>query len=304
MITVTYLGESYECTTAIKGSNYIHLLDSSGCMIASFDGISDFRGFSISGGTWCVPKAEGECKVAVIREDGTIAEGGHVCKDLLEGKTLTQAEYNALSKAEKNRENFVYIVTDAPFDDEIAEATVTFTEATSRVNIISGEKASVLFGKIKKWFSSLGSLAFKSKISSGDYTAGSIKNADISTNAGISTSKISGLDSRLESLESHIGDTLELEVLYYRFVDFVPENNSLYVIVADDTTYLIYIVDTEQAATSTSRYIAPTTANGIPIYIHCSYMPSSVSMTNKPIDCGFVFSDEISSSTVIVRKIS
>ncbi len=299
MITVTYLGESYECTTAIKGSNYIHLLDSSGCMIASFDGITDFRGFSISGGSWCVPKSEGECKVAVIREDGTIAEGGHVCKDLLEGKTLTQAEYNALSKAEKNRENFVYIVTDAPFDDEIADATVKFTEASTRTNIASGEKASVLFGKIRKWFSSLGSLAFKSKVSSGDYTAGSIKNADISTSAGIATSKISGLDSRLGALESHIGDKLELEVVSHYYVSFSPEADSVYAISADGLTYIIYITDENQSAYSTSNI-----TDGNTTHNRCSYVPDLSSVPNLGIGRGWAFSRGLANSTITVRKIS
>lgn len=43
--------------------------------------------------------------------------------------------------------------------------TVTFTEAKSKENINSGEKFSVLMGKIKKWFSSLHALAFSGKFS-------------------------------------------------------------------------------------------------------------------------------------------
>lgn len=299
MITVTYLGDNYECTTALKGKDYIRLLDSAGCMIASFEGITNFSGFTISGGTWTAPKTEGECKVAVIREDGTIAEGGHVCKDLLEGKSLTQAEYNALSETEKKRENFVYIITDAAFDDEIADATVTFTEASSRTNIVSGEKASVLFGKIRKWFSSLGSLAFKSKVASGDYTAGSIKNADISTSAGIDTSKISGLDSRLESLESHIGEKLELKVVANFYVSFTPEADSVYVISADGYTYVIYITSENQSAYSTS-----TTISGDTTLNRCSYVPDLSSVPNLGIGRGLAFSRELTSSTITVRKIS
>lgn len=40
------------------------------------------------------------------------------------------------------------------------DTTVTFTEATTRTNISTGEKLSVLFGKIKKWFSDLKAHAF------------------------------------------------------------------------------------------------------------------------------------------------
>lgn len=46
--------------------------------------------------------------------------------------------------------------------------TVAFTTASTRVNIATGEKLSVLFGKIAKWFSDLGSLAFKSTVAKSD----------------------------------------------------------------------------------------------------------------------------------------
>ena len=42
--------------------------------------------------------------------------------------------------------------------------TTTFTQATSRSNISSGEKLSSLFGKVNKWFTDLGTLAFKNSI--------------------------------------------------------------------------------------------------------------------------------------------
>lgn len=38
--------------------------------------------------------------------------------------------------------------------------TPTFTEATERANIVSGEKLSVIFGKVMKWFSDLNTVAF------------------------------------------------------------------------------------------------------------------------------------------------
>lgn len=43
---------------------------------------------------------------------------------------------------------------------DIAEKTVTFTEAETRANISTGEKLSVMFGKIAKWFADLKSAAF------------------------------------------------------------------------------------------------------------------------------------------------
>lgn len=48
-----------------------------------------------------------------------------------------------------------------PEDGDISDTTVTFTEPSARENIVSGEKVSVGFGKIKKWFADLKSFAFK-----------------------------------------------------------------------------------------------------------------------------------------------
>lgn len=49
-----------------------------------------------------------------------------------------------------------------------SNVTAAFTVASARVNIATGEKLSVLFGKIAKWFADLGSLAFKSTVAKSD----------------------------------------------------------------------------------------------------------------------------------------
>lgn len=49
-----------------------------------------------------------------------------------------------------------------------SSVTAAFTAATTRANIATGEKLSVLFGKIAKWFADLDSLAFKSSVSKSD----------------------------------------------------------------------------------------------------------------------------------------
>lgn len=46
-----------------------------------------------------------------------------------------------------------------------------FTAASTRVNVSSGEKISVLFGRIAKWFNDLGSLAFKSSVAKTDLSS-------------------------------------------------------------------------------------------------------------------------------------
>ena len=49
-----------------------------------------------------------------------------------------------------------------------SNVTAAFTKASSRTNIATGEKLSVLFGKIAKWLDDLGSLAFKSTVAKSD----------------------------------------------------------------------------------------------------------------------------------------
>lgn len=59
-----------------------------------------------------------------------------------------------------------------------SNVTAAFTAARTRANIATGEKLSVLFGKIAKWFSDLGSLAFKSTVSKSDLAS------DVQTSLG------------------------------------------------------------------------------------------------------------------------
>ena len=59
-----------------------------------------------------------------------------------------------------------------------SNVTAAFTAASSRINIATGEKLSVLFGKIAKWFSDLGSLAFKSTVAKTDLAS------DVQTSLG------------------------------------------------------------------------------------------------------------------------
>lgn len=82
MPTIKFNSETYTCAVALKGSNYIHLLDDNGVMIASFDAVYNFDAFTITDGDWTVPAPADSCYVAVIREDGTIAKGSHKCCDI------------------------------------------------------------------------------------------------------------------------------------------------------------------------------------------------------------------------------
>ncbi len=59
-----------------------------------------------------------------------------------------------------------------------SDVTAKFTAASTRANIATGEKLSVLFGKIAKWFADLGSLAFKSTVAKSDLAS------DVQTSLG------------------------------------------------------------------------------------------------------------------------
>ena len=63
-------------------------------------------------------------------------------------------------------------------DGDGSNVTAAFTAASTRVNIATGEKLSVLFGKIAKWFADLGSLAFKSTVAKSDLAS------DVQTSLG------------------------------------------------------------------------------------------------------------------------
>lgn len=56
--------------------------------------------------------------------------------------------------------------------------TAAFATASTRANVATGEKLSVLFGKIAKWFSDFGSLAFKSTVAKSDLAS------DVQTSLG------------------------------------------------------------------------------------------------------------------------
>lgn len=59
-----------------------------------------------------------------------------------------------------------------------SNVTAAFTAASTRANIATGEKLSVMFGKIAKWFADLGSLAFKSTVAKSDLAS------DVQTSLG------------------------------------------------------------------------------------------------------------------------
>ena len=71
-MTVTYDGVTYTCDVALKGATYVHLVDSTGALVACFDGVSDFSLFTIADGSWTTPASADNCNVATVGEDGML----------------------------------------------------------------------------------------------------------------------------------------------------------------------------------------------------------------------------------------
>lgn len=82
---VEFLGVSYECSTAIKGPDYVHLLDANGLLIASFHGVADFSAFTLSEGEWTNITDYDGFNIAVVAPDGTVKKSSKTFEDVLQG---------------------------------------------------------------------------------------------------------------------------------------------------------------------------------------------------------------------------
>ena len=106
-----------------------------------------------------------------------------------------------------------------------SDVTASFTAASTRTNVTTGEKLSVLFGKIAKWFSDLKALAFKDKVNTSDIdddavTADKVKDgetlpANVTGSAKSLSSSLcaygsSGSKFRLVAKSAPLGDTVNV----------------------------------------------------------------------------------------------
>lgn len=82
MITVKFCNMTFTCEQAIKGFDYIHLVDADGNLTACFEGVTDFSQFSISGGTWTVAPYSEDCNLAVVGADGVIRSSARKASDI------------------------------------------------------------------------------------------------------------------------------------------------------------------------------------------------------------------------------
>lgn len=141
------------------------------------------------------------------------------------GEPWTQAEVTNTGTAKDPVFNF--IIPQGPVGpqgpagsiDDIETATVTFSQASSRTNINSGDSIGTLFGKIRKWFADLGTAAFQgvsnvlTQTSSGyvlDARQGKTLADRIGTLSSLMTTAKTSLVNAVNELFNKIGDLDDL----------------------------------------------------------------------------------------------
>lgn len=86
-----------------------------------------------------------------------------------------------------------------------SNVTAAFTAASSRTNISTGEKLSVIFGKIAKWFSDLGSLAFKSTVAKSDL-ASDVQTSLEKADSALQSAPVTSVNSKTGAVNLAKGD--------------------------------------------------------------------------------------------------
>ena len=142
------------------------------------------------------------------------------------GEPGTQAEVTNTGTAKDPVFNF--IIPQGPVGprgpagniDDIEDATVTFSQASSRTNVNSGDSIGTLFGKIQKWFADLGTAAFQgvsnalTQTTSGyvlDARQGKTLADRIGTLSSLLTTAKTSLVNAVNELFNKIGDLTDLD---------------------------------------------------------------------------------------------
>ncbi len=86
-----------------------------------------------------------------------------------------------------------------------SNVTAAFTAASTRANIATGEKLSVLFGKIAKWFADLGSLAFKSTVAKSDL-ANDVQTSLDKADSALQSAPVTSVNSKTGAVNLAKGD--------------------------------------------------------------------------------------------------
>lgn len=177
-----------------------------------------------------------------------------------------------------NREYLAYyngsyfiLVGCAVNEGNAGEMSVAFTQASNRTNVATGDKLKTLIGKVAKWFSDLGALAFKSSVTTNDIAASAVTNAKQASMAGKT------LKGNKNATSSAPQDLTASEV---RGILNVADN-------ADSTTQVVYDATTAYAVMNTYTILF-TDPDGsgeiikIPFSVTSSYMAAALESDFAP----------------------
>lgn len=103
--------------------------------------------------------------------------------DYTAGSQVTPDIFNTLGENERYLQEVKIVI------DQVQDAFIKSTEAQVRDNITAIESIKDGFGKVRKWFSDLRTLAFKSTVATADINALAVTSAKIASNA-VTVSKI------------------------------------------------------------------------------------------------------------------
>lgn len=148
--------ETYQVTNGQSGSKWYKgtAISGTGTSITGFPGVlNDFYLNSVDGYVYTCTKTGGAMPPDAAEWDYvmTLTGGGGASITVVDNLTSTSTT-DALSA---NQGRVLKGLVDSKASD-----TQTFTEASTRANLVSGESLSTLFGKIMKWFADLKDLAF------------------------------------------------------------------------------------------------------------------------------------------------
>lgn len=178
-----------------------------------------------------------------------------------------------------NREYLAYyngsyfiLVGCAVNEGNAGEMSVAFTRASTRTNVATGDKLKTLIGKVAKWFSDLGTLAFKSSVTTNDIAASAVTNAKQASMAGKT------LKGNKNTASSAPQDLTASEV---RSILNVADN-------ADSTIQVVYNATTADSVMSTSTILfADSDGSGaiikIPFSVVSSYIAADLESDFAPV---------------------
>lgn len=113
-------------------------------------------------------------------------------------------------------------------NSDISDTTVAFTESESRVNVASGEKMSILFGKVKKWLSDMGTAAFCAVVNNLTTTAdGYVLDARQGKKLNDQISKLnSDLNAKQDSFELGNSTITDLDSIFAGCIWYIAASSS------------------------------------------------------------------------------